>query len=458
MDAFAERLGRVGAWCSGNKYLNGVKNAFQNYMPATIAGAVGILWCNVLVNATTGLGKLWSPIMALEFLNPIFSALQYATISCITIGITMLLAQEIAEANGEQGAYPAVLGFILWLCVTPTSFDPLTQAVTLANGKSALLSQFVSLPKGATVASFTGIASSYTSATGLFTGMVIAILGMEIYNLFRKMDAIKIRMPEQVPQGVARAFEVLAPTLFTAIVVGAMGLICYQATGGYLNELVYNAVQKPLTTIIGNNIIACMILYIIIMLFWLIGIHGVNMVAGVRDPIFKPLLYANVAAFAAGKSNAQIPYAINLTMLESFGQVTGSGVTIGLIAAIFLFGKREDNRTIAMISIAPGIFNINETVTFGIPLVLNPILGIPFVITPAICIFVGWLLITVGFCPKFVLEVPWTTPPLIQAFIATGGNIMGAITQAIILLLSILIYSPFFIAYEKYQNKQSQNI
>lgn len=105
MDAFADKLGRVGAWCGQNKYLGAIKNAFQNFMPATIAGAIGVLWTNVLVNKDTGLGALWDGIMALEVLNPIFAAIQFATISCISIGIVMLVAQEIGEANGETGAY-----------------------------------------------------------------------------------------------------------------------------------------------------------------------------------------------------------------------------------------------------------------------------------------------------------------------------------------------------------------
>ena len=407
-------------------------------MPATIAGAVGILWTSVLVNSETGLGKLWEPIMALEVLNPIFSAIQYATISCITVGITMLIAQEIAESNGESGAYPAILGFILWLVVTPTA---------------SVAEEFVN--KAGEVASFTGIASSYTDATGLFTGIIVAIVGMEIYNLFRKMDAVKIKMPEQVPPGVARAFEVLVPTIITAIIVGAIGLICQLVTGAELNALIYNAIQKPLGSIIGDNIIAVMLLYILIMLFWFVGIHGPNMVAGVRDPIFKPLLYANMTAFQQHK---EIPNVFNLTMLEMFGQVTGSGVTIGLIISIFIFGKREDNRAIATLSIVPGLFNINETITFGIPMVLNPILAVPFILTPAICIFVGWLLINIGFCPRIVLEVPWTTPPLLQGFLATGGDIMGALAQLIVLTLSVVFYAPFFMAYEKYQNKQYSEV
>ena len=221
MDTFAEKLSIVGAWAGQNKYLSAIKNAFQNFMPATIAGAIGILWTSVLVNSETGLGKLWEPIMALEVLNPIFSAIQYATISCITVGITMLIAQEIAESNGENGAYPAVLGFILWLVVTPTT-----------NVAEAFVN------KSGEVASFTGIASSYTDATRLFTGIIVAIVGMEIYNLFRKMDAVKIKMPEQVPPGVARAFEVLVPTIITAIIVGGIGLICQLVTGAELNALI----------------------------------------------------------------------------------------------------------------------------------------------------------------------------------------------------------------------------
>lgn len=438
MDTFAEKLSIVGAWAGQNKYLSAIKNAFQNFMPATIAGAVGILWTSVLVNSETGLGKLWEPIMALEVLNPIFSAIQYATISCITVGITMLIAQEIAESNGESGAYPAILGFILWLVVTPTA---------------SVAEEFVN--KAGEAASFTGIASSYTDATGLFTGIIVAIVGMEIYNLFRKMDAVKIKMPEQVPPGVARAFEVLVPTIITAIIVGAIGLICQLLTGAELNALIYNAIQKPLGSIIGDNIIAVMLLYILIMLFWFVGIHGPNMVAGVRDPIFKPLLYANMTAFQQHK---EIPNVFNLTMLEMFGQVTGSGVTIGLIISIFIFGKREDNRAIATLSIVPGLFNINETITFGIPMVLNPILAVPFILTPAICIFVGWLLINIGFCPRIVLEVPWTTPPLLQGFLATGGDIMGALAQLIVLTLSVVFYAPFFMAYERYQNKQYSEV
>jgi PTS system cellobiose-specific IIC component len=463
MDAFADKLGRVGAWCGQNKYLNAIKNGFQNFMPATISGAVGVLWTNVLVNSSTGLGAIWKPIMALEVLNPIFAAMQYATISCITIGVTMLVASEIAEANGETGAYPAVLGFILWMMVTPTTFAAKDLGASYIDAKGIShgfsLGQFINVTGEAAKHqitadsfSYSGIMSSYTGATGLFTGLIVAILGMELYNMFRKNDALKIKMPEQVPPGVARAFEVLIPTCLTAIVVGAVGLVCQLATGAELNALIYNVIQKPLQNIIGNNLVAVCIMYVIIMLFWCVGIHGNNMVAAVKEPIFRPLLYANTAAYTA---HHDIPYVMNLTMIQMFAEFGGSGVTIGLVIAILIFSKREDNRTIAGISIVPGLFNINETMTFGIPLVLNPILDIPFILAPVVTVIIGYILVSSGFCPKIVLEVPWTMPPVLFGFVATGGNLMGAVAQLVVLAVSVVVYIPFLIAYEKFQDKQA---
>ena len=463
MDAFADKLGRIGAWCGQNKYLNAIKNGFQNFMPATISGAIGVLWTNVLVNESTGLGALWPPIMALKVLNPIFAAMQYATISCITIGVTMLVASEIAEANGETGPYPAVLGFILWMMVTPTSFAAKDLSASYIDAKGIShgfsLGQFINVTGEAAKHkitadsfSYSGIMSSYTGATGLFTGLIVAIVGMELYNMFRKNDSLKIKMPEQVPPGVARAFEVLIPTCLTAIVVGAVGLVCQLATGAELNAFIFNVVQKPLQTLIGDNIFAVAILYVIISLFWCVGIHGNNMVAAVKEPIFRPLLYANTAAYTA---HHDIPYVMNLTMLQMFAEFGGSGVTIGLVIAILIFSKREDNRTIAGISIVPGLFNINETMTFGIPLVLNPILDIPFILAPVATIVIGYILVSSGFCPKIVLEVPWTMPPVILGFLATGGSPMGAVSQLIVVAASVLIYVPFLIAYEKFQAKQA---
>ena len=392
MDKMADVLGRAGAWCGQNKYLSAIKNAFQNFMPLTIAGAIGVLWCNVLVNETTGLGMFFKPIMALDFLNPAFQAVNFCTISCITVGITLGIAQEIGVWNmgAERAGYiPGLVGLAAWLSVTNTSHG----------AKEA----------------FTGIAGNELGATGLFTGMIIGVLSVELFCFFEKQDALKIKMPEQVPPGVARAFEVLVPATITLIITACIGSACYNLTGLYLNDVIKNGIQGPLGAV-GATIPGVMIIYLVIMLFWLVGIHGNNMLSAVKEALFTPLALENVEAFNKGETPKNI---INMYALQMWGEFGGSGVTIGLVIAIMIFGKREDNKAIATLSLVPGLFNINETVTFGVPMVLNPILGIPFVVAPLVTI------------------------------------IMGAVTQAILIVVSTVIYVPFLISYEKYQNKQA---
>ncbi len=455
MDAFADKLGRVGAWCGQNKYLSAIKNAFQNFMPATIAGAVAVLWTCVIVNKDSGLGIFFEPIMAIEPFNAVFNAINTATIGCMAIGICMLVAQEIAEANGETGAYPAVLGFMMWVVVTPLSYSVTgLTAYTDAANKAVSIGDVLTKAgvDAAGAGTFAGISTGYTGATGLFTGLIVGILGMEIYCAFRKMDALKIKMPEQVPPGVARAFEVLVPTVLVLVIMSTIGWLSTTLLGLPLNDLISTYVQEPLKAIIGANIFAVMILYVIIMLFWCVGIHGNNMVSAVKESIFTPMIVENMDAFAKGKD---APNTLNITMMQMFAEWGGSGVTLALVIAIFIFGKREDNRAIATLSIVPGMFNINETVTFGIPLVLNPILDIPFILAPVVTILVGYILTVIGFCPKVVVQAPWTCPPILMGFLATGGNIMGALSQLVVFVVAIVIYAPFFIAYEKYQNRQS---
>ena len=431
MDKMADVLGRAGAWCGQNKYLSAIKNAFQNFMPLTIAGAIGVLWCNVLVNDQTGLGLFFKPIMALDFLNPAFQAVNFCTISCITVGITLGIAQEIGVWNmgAERAGYiPGLVGLAAWLSVTNTSH----------------------MVDGAKEA-FTGIAGNELGATGLFTGMIIGVLSVELFCFFEKQDALKIKMPEQVPPGVARAFEVLVPATITLIITACIGSACYNLTGLYLNDVIKNGIQGPLGAV-GATIPGVMIIYLVIMLFWLVGIHGNNMLSAVKEALFTPLALENVEAFNKGETPKNI---INMYFLQMCGEFGGSGVTIGLVIAIMIFGKREDNKAIATLSLVPGLFNINETVTFGIPMVLNPILGIPFVLAPIVTLMLGYVLTVIGFCPKAVINTPWTTPPILHGFLTTGANIMGAVSQAIAIVASILIYAPFLIAYERYQNKQA---
>lgn len=293
-------------------------------------GAVGVLWCNVLVNADTGRGMLFKPTMILDFLNPAFQAINFCTISCITVGITLGIAQEIGVWNmtAEKAGYiPGLVGLATWLSVTNTSH----------------------VVKGAKEA---------------FTGMIIGILSVELFCFFEKQDALKIKMPDQVPPGVARAFEVLIPATLTLIVTSCIGSACYHLTGLYLNDVIKNGIQGPLGSI-GATIPGVLVIYLLLGLFWLVGIHGANMLVTVKESLFTPLALENVEAFSKGQTPKNV---INMYFLQMCGEFSGAGATRGLVIAILIFSKRDDNKAIASLSLVPGLFNINETVIFGIHL------------------------------------------------------------------------------------------
>ena len=435
MNKLVDALSWVAMRCTQNKYLNAIKNTFQNYMPISLTGAVGIFWINVLVNDRGGLGAVFPLIMELKIFNPIFEALNYAAISCISIVIVLLLSSEIAQAHIN---------------------------VLLHTGGGAIvqtkLSTFVHIPHsiGITLKDFTaqGIGIGYTSLSGLFTAMLVAIIATELYHLLRNCDCLLIKLPSQVSTNQVLSFMNIVPTFLTLLIMGSVSYLCILSTGHTLNTNIYNLVQFPLQLMAGDNLIAVLVLYFIILLFWVVGFHGKNLMLPIVESLYRPLLYINMASFNAGLRGKDIPYVFNSMMFQMFGEVGGSGCTLGLVIYILVFSQRHDNRLIANISLFPSLANINETVIFGMPIVLNPLLSIPFILAPLVSLTAGYFLISIGFCPHVIMEVPWVMPPILMGFLVTGGSIYGAISHLICICISVLVYAPFIYIYERKQKKE----
>ena len=462
MNKLVDILSWVAIRCTQNKYLNAIKNAFQNYMPISLAGAIGMLWTNVLVNDQGGLGSIFPLIMDLKFFNPIFEALNYASISCMSIVIVLLLSSEIAEANGDHDIYPVIVSFLSWLVVTPHTIDGLHINVLLHTGGGAIvhtkLSDFVHIPHtvGVTLKDFTaqGIGSIYTSSTGLFTAMFVAIIATELYHLLRNCECLLIKLPEQVSTNQVLSFMNIIPTFLTLLIMSSISYLCILSTGHTINTNIYTLVQLPLQLLTGDNLIAVLVLYFIISLFWIVGFHGKNLMSPLIESFYRPLLYINMAAYNAGLRGKEIPYILNPPMFQIFADIGGSGATLGLVLYILLFSKRHDNRLIANISLFPSLMNINETVIFGMPIVFNPLLDIPFILAPLVTLTVGYFLISIGFCPRIVIEVPWVMPPILLGFLVTGGSIYGALSHLMAICVSLLVYAPFIYIYERKQKKE----
>ena len=134
---------------------------------------------------------------------------------------------------------------------------------------------------------------------------------------------------------------------------------------------------------------------------------------------------------------------------DAFAWFGGSGGTIVLIIAILLFSKRADYLTVGKLSLGPGIFNINEPIMFGLPVVLNPIMFIPFVIAPLVATTIGWVATYLGLVAPVSQQVAWVTPPLLLSFLATGADWRAPIVALVCMVVTFLIWTPFVIAANK---------
>ena len=447
MNGFADKLMAFGMWVSNNKYLGAIRDAFQEFMPFTIIGAIGTLWTSVVVNAQTGLGALVPAVMKLEFLNPIFSAMNFATIGCISLCICFAIGLEIGRRNGMKSYYSGLIA--LAGLVTVVGATTSADSVMGLNGAFEYNSFGAFVPGGIMLQI---LSSDVLGAGGLFTAMIVGILAVEILNFFNKFEALKIKLPEQVPPNIAASFNALIPSTLTILTIGVFAFLIQSLTGSTVHNLIFNLIQVPLQNITGS-FAGGLIMVIIISVFWCFGLHGNNMVGSVLAPVLTAMMIENETAVKAGLA---APHILNASFSACFITFAGTGIAGAITIAIFLAGKREDNRSIAKLSALPNCFNINETVVFGLPVVLNPVMCIGFIIAPILSYTIAYVLTAIGVCPVMYVNVPLTTPPVIAGFLASGGNIMGGITQLICLAAAVLVYIPCIKLYERQQNLQDE--
>lgn len=424
----SDKLGNVAYRITNQKYILAIKKSFVVLMPVIITGAFAILISNMLLSDETGLAA-FEFLSFLSALKPITDAIQYATLNFLTIGAVFLIGLELARINGHKSSlFPGILALMSYISVIPT---------TVLLEVEGNMQEVVNV-----------VAREFTDPKSLFLGMFIAIISVEMYTKLESFDRLQIKMPDSVPSNVSASFSALIPGILTVTIISAFGFTFEKVTGMYLYEAIYNLIQRPLESVM-QGLPGILILMFVAQIFWVIGIHGNQMIKPIREPILLAAITTNMNAFAAGE---EIPNVITMPFWDVYMSMGGSGVTIGLLIAIFIVSKRKDMKGIAKLSIGPGIFNINEPVVFGMPIMLNPILAIPFIITPLVTGTIGYIATVTGFAAKAVVMVPWTTPPILSAYLSTAGSIGAVITQILCIIVSIFIYLPFVII----SNKQKQ--
>ncbi|MDF7662590.1 PTS transporter subunit EIIC [Erwiniaceae bacterium L1_54_6] len=417
-DRLIDSLGSFATRFNSYRYIMAIKASFITLMPVIIVGAFSVLISNMVLDAKNGLASF--PMLAfLADLKPITSSINYATLSFLNIGAVFLIGIELGRINGIKTLFPGLLAIICFISVTPTTLQ------MLVDGQMHLVTDV--------------LAKQFSDTKSLFLGMFIAILAVEIYCRLEQVERLKIKMPDTVPPNVSASFSALIPSIITVTLVATFGFIFHQLTGMYLYDAVYKVVQQPLESVV-QSLWGILLLMFVAQLFWVIGIHGNQMVKPIREPLLLGAILVNMNAFEQGK---EVPNIITMPFWDVYMSIGGSGLTIGLLTAVMLATKRKEMREIAKLSLGPGLFNINEPVIFGMPIMLNPILAIPFIITPLVTGSIGYFATVMGFAGKAVVMVPWTTPPIINAWLSTAGSMGAVVTQIICIGVSVLIYLPF---------------
>ena len=289
-----------------------------------------------------------------------------------------------------------------------------------------------------------------TDSKNLFVAMLVAFFTAEVYRLFIQ-KGWTIKMPDTVPEAISRQFTALLPGLailgITWLGVAVpMTYTSYGTASTWLNEGLFSWLQT-----VGLSYPFMLMGTFIEHLLWTFGLHGAAIVI---FPFFEPLF---LSATVAGTSNI-----ITWGFYESNVWIGGSGATLPVAVYMILFAKSKLLKEVGKVAIVPGIFNINEPITFGLPVVLNPVLMIPFILTPMALVTINYFGTLVGLFPIYDKILPWTTPIFISGFLSAAGGmgarLMGVVAQVIGFVVAFLIYLPFIRAWDKVNVKREAGV
>ena len=417
---------------SSNKYLLAMRDSFSMLLPFIIVGSFfGIFewvvldpWGTIMGENGMNLGHAITGLSGEAYEQSEFVAtmqmLQGLCNNVVTVGFGMFSFLLVAAFAYRLGG--------IW------GSDKFATALT------AIGSFVIMTPQK--VGEVGGFSLDYFGNKGILTSIIVATLAARIFVKLSQNEKFKIKMPDTVPPSVAKSFAVLIPILVTLTFFTIFSTILAQAQflgKAALNDLIYAVIQAPLLGF--SQGIGFSILYqAVIWFFWWFGIHGHNVTSAIQNMVYMPAQLANQAGDAS--------YIFSNGFFEA-----GIMHPLGLIIAIFLFSKKESYRAVGKVAFPAMMFNIQEPLAFGLPIVLNPMLLIPYILAPLANTVVGWLAISAGIVPIFKYVVPWTMPMFFGAMLGTG-SIMGGLLQIFWLIMDIAIYAPFVMADNKIDDNE----
>lgn len=410
------------------KAMRALKDGILYSMPLLIIGSIFLL---LAYFPFTPLSDWFAEVGITPILNQAYGS----TFNIMSFAVVVGIAYTYAKNDGQPGLSAGIIALSCFLILQPSS-------ITDIDGNQVDV-----------------ILKAWTAGQGMICAIVVGLLTGWVFSFFMNRNIV-IKMPEGVPAGVVNAFTSLIPgavMIIGTVIIYAAFSIGLQTT---FVEWIYTTIQTPMQGV-TDSIGGVIVIALAIPFLWFFGVHGSMVVEGVMMPLLQANAQANQAILDAGKeltleNGAHI---VTVQFYEEFMVMCGAGVTIGIVIYMLFLAKSTQYKSIGKLGFGPALFNINEPVLFGTPVVLNPMLAIPFLIMPLITGVLEYFAIYFGLCPLYAgIIVPWTTPPVISGLLV--GDWRTAVLQILIIGISVLIYLPFIHKADRlaYQNEQDAAI
>lgn len=284
------------------------------------------------------------------------------------------------------------------------------------------------------------IPTSFLGANGLFVAIIIGLLSVEITRLVEK-KGFQVKLPDTVPPAVTLFINSMLPLLANILILYGLNIIVKVSFGVTIPEGIVNSLSHVLSAV--DNIWGFLLIITFGNILWLIGINGTSIIFPVVFVLGVTNTGLNAELIAAGQDpNAYM----NLQMFRA-SVIGGAGNTLGL-CLLMLTSKSLHLKSLGRLSTVPGICGINEPIIFGAPIVFNPILAIPFIVTPIVTVGLTYIAQVFNIIGTGHIVDPSFTPFFIQAYLSSL-NFKNVIFTFILVGISVLIYYPFFKIYEK---------
>ncbi|MFV8290734.1 PTS cellobiose transporter subunit IIC [Aerococcus viridans] len=412
IDKLAESLTPFAAKLGNNRYLTVLRDAFMLAFPLTMFGSIVVVFNNLP----------FFPDALKGTLGTLLGNGQNATMSIMTVFVSFGIGYYLTKSYDEDGVFGGVVALASFLILTPFNFLT-AEGVEVAGA----------------------LTTDRLGAKGMFIGMLAAFLATEIYVRITK-KGIKITMPDGVPDAVSRSFSSLIPAISTLTVFLLINAAVVGLFNTNLHDVIYTFIQQPLTGL-GSSLPATLLALFLIQILWFFGLHGQVIINSVLDPIWQTLSLENLAAYEAGQ---ELPHIITKSFMDTFTvSLGGTGMTLMVVILMAFVMKSKQLKEIGKLGLGPGIFNVNEPVIFGLPIVLNASMVIPWVLTPLVVTIFNYFMMASGIFPATTgVVVPWTMPLFFSGMMATN-SVMGGILQLIDVVIVAAIWFPFLKVQDK---------